>query len=218
MDLVIINASPRKSSNSALIAGAFAEGTAQAGARNEYHCLSDRVRWNEALSAVCQGEHILFVLPLFAECIPGTLMEFLEQLQPQLRRETPCVTRKMSFILHSGFPEACQRRCCEQYLKKLPAMLDSQFAGILSRGDTFFLTNVSPEQAAALSDAYRDMGRQFVDHGGHFFFPAAESFTGAEYITPKEARYYNRLAEIFLEQQARQRGCRAPLDAAPYAP
>lgn len=216
MDLVIINASPRRNSNSALITSAFVEGAALAGTRSEYHCLSDRNCWGEALSAVCRAEYILFVLPLFAECIPGTLMEFLEQLQPRLRREPSVVTRRMSFILHSGFPEACQRRCCEQYLKKLPAMLDSCFAGILSRGDSFFLSNVEPEQAAGLLDAYRDMGWQFVEHGGNFFFPDAEAFTGAEYMTPQEARYYNRLAGLFLEQQAKRQGCSVPLDAAPY--
>ena len=216
MDLVIITASPRRNSNSALITGAFVEGAALAGTRSEYHCLSDRNCWGEALSAVCRAEYILFVLPLFAECIPGTLMEFLEQLQPRLRRESPMVTRKMSFILHSGFPEACQRRCCEQYLKKLPAMLDSCFAGILSRGDSFFLSNVEPEQAVGLLDAYRDMGRQFVEHGGNFLFSEAEAFTGAEYMTSRDARYYNRLAEIFLVQQAKRQGCSVPLDAAPY--
>lgn len=218
MDLVIINASPRGKGNSALIAGAFAEGVAQAGSQSEYYSLSDRARWKKARDAVCRGVHILFVLPVFFECPPGIMMEFLEELQYQLRSEVSSGTRKMAFLIQGGFPEACQRRCCEQYLKKLPAMLGSQFAGILSRGDTFFLTNVEPHQAAGLLDAFRDMGRQFVNQGGDFFFPAAEAFTGPEYFTPKEARYYVRLSGVFLERWARERGCQGTLMDFPYGP
>ena len=218
MDIVLINASPRGNGNSGLIAGSFAEGVARAGARCELYCLADRSLWGKAGTAICRGAVTVFVLPLFVEGVPGIMMEFLEGFAARLRSDTCGSPRNMAFILHSGFPEACQRRCCEQYLKKLPDLLQSRYAGILSRGDTFFLSCVEPDKAAGLLDAYRDMGQEFAAHGGNFFFSAAEAFTGTEYFTAKEARYHNRMAGLFLEQQAQKRGCRVPLTDAPYEP
>ena len=216
MDLIIINASPRGNGNSGLIAGAFAEGAALAGGRSECYCLADRARWADAQTAIGRGEHVLFVLPAFFESPPGIMLEFLEELALRLRSADPIETREMSFIVHGGFPEACQRRCCERYLKKIPDMMDSRFAGILSRGDTFFMVNVLPEQAAGLLDAFRDMGRQFVEHGGNFFFPEAEAFTGSEYFTPQELRYYVRMSGVFLERLAMEKGCQGTLMDFPY--
>lgn len=218
MDIVLINASPRASGNSAKIARVFREGAARAGARSELYCLADRSRWEETTAAICRGEVTVFVLPMFAEGIPGIMMEFLEKLELRLQSAAPGGIRNIAFILHSGFPEACQRRCCEQYLEKLPALLQSRYAGILSRGDTFFLSCVEPDKAAGLLDTYRNMGKEFVSHGGNFFFPEAEAFTGAEYFTAKEARYYSRVAGLFLEQQVLKLGCRVSLTDAPYEP
>ena len=219
MHTVIISCSPRNPSvgNTTKILSAFSKGLHRAGVKTELYHLAERVQWDAAQNAFLSGEHIVFGLPLYAENIPGIMMEFLEILELRLRDcAVPCQTRYISFILHSGFPEACQRRCCERYLEMLPPMLHSQYAGILSRGNTFFMSYTDASYVEELISSYEDMGEKFAENGYTFFFPEAAAFTGPEYYTKKEARFYNRVAALFLQNTAASQGCTTPLDYYPY--
>lgn len=54
--------------------------------------------------AFIKNEEILIALPLYVECIPGLLFEFLETL-PKKNEHT-----RVPFLLQSGFAEGCQLR------------------------------------------------------------------------------------------------------------
>ncbi len=61
-----------------------------------------------------KNDEILIALPLYVECVPGLLLEFLETLPKKDERT------RLSFLLQSGFAEGCQLRCGEAFLEKLP--------------------------------------------------------------------------------------------------
>ena len=219
MDIVMITASPRipSQSNTIKIAEEFRLGLIHAGASVQTYCLADRMQWDAARDAFFRGNCIVMALPLYNGMVPGTMMEFLEKLSadtPSLEEEG--TRRKLAFILHSGFPEACQRRCCERYLETFSKILGCRFSGVLSHGNTFNVQfSTSPKGAAPLS--YEMMGQMFVESGGNFFFEEAVQFTGPEYITEKDAKIYNRIFRFFCEHTAQAHECKESLFYQPYS-
>ena len=88
MHVVIINGSPRikKNSNTGKIISAFTRGLGRAGATFEVFALSDRNVWDEARRAFLNNDKIIIAHPLFVECVPALLLEFLESLPEKRAR------------------------------------------------------------------------------------------------------------------------------------
>lgn len=213
MHFVIINASPHKVelSNTAMILEPFQKGIVEAESTFETYHLSKKQHWEKAKKAFLENENIVFALPVFAAILPGFMLEFLEEMISE--REIKA-NKKIAFILHSGFPEACQRRYCEDYLKTLPEMLNSTFSGILSYGiNVRFIKNT---QLKEVLNAYQYMGTQFVKNNGTFFFKEAVEFTGDEHITEIQAKKFNQIFNFFCRHIAEEKGCTTGLQARPY--
>lgn len=218
MHILIINSSPRTPSlsNTTMIINAFKKGVIKAGATVETYNLANKKSWNDIKNAFTNNVNIVFALPLYIETLPGIMIEFLEKLTLHINQnENTSIQRQVSFILQSAFPEACQRRCCEEYLKILPEQLNSKFAGILSHGDTFNLSFVESTKLNTLA-SYELMGNLFVKNNGNFFFDESLSFTGPEYFSEDEAKKYNRLLKFFCQHIAESKGCTKSLTDAPY--
>jgi len=216
MHIVIINASPRteKKSNTATIIRAWLRGYEQGGNTVEVYHLSDRKQWEAAKEAFEKNQHILFALPLYVENIPGVMLEFLEELPPKAEPGT-----KLSFLLQSGFPEACQRRCGEHYLEKLPGYLNCEFAGILSRGDMFGVNLMGEKAGDKMVQHFEEMGRRFAENGD-FLFPEAKAFTGIEYFDETFIKKFNRfgkhIQKLMMNGIAKKIGCKGRLDEKVY--
>lgn len=217
MHVVIINASPRiaKCSNTAKILHPFVEGVEEEGGSVELFSLSERCQWKTAMNAFYMNENIIFALPVFTETIPGIMMEFLEELSVEMqKRENRLSTRRLSFILQSGFPEACQRRNCENYLELLPSELNSEFAGILSYGFNMrFIQNKEFEEVLC---SYKKMGKGYIAHNCTFFFQEAKAFTGQDFFSTEEANLFNRIFNRLWRYISKERGCGASLCDKPY--
>jgi len=138
MHLIIINCSPRvkAKSNTNIIVSAFVNGFINQGNTAEVHHLSEMGKWDEIRSAFYNNENILMALPLYVECIPGIMIEFIETLSPKTNVEGQFKT-KLSFLLQGGFAEASQLRCGEKYLEQLPEFLNCSYGGTLIKGNMF---------------------------------------------------------------------------------
>ena len=125
MHVVIINGSPRvrKDSNTEKIIAAFAKGLSEKGVTFEIYAVSERKTWDAIRDAYIRNDEILIALPLYVECVPGLLLEFMETL-PEKDTHT-----RLSFLLQSGFAEGCQLRCGEAFLEKLPEYLGVRYGG-----------------------------------------------------------------------------------------
>ena len=82
MHVVIINGSPRvqKYSNTEKIIAAFAKGLSEKECTFETYAISNRKTWDIIRDAYIKNDEILIALPLYVECVPGLLLEFLETL------------------------------------------------------------------------------------------------------------------------------------------
>ncbi|MBR3670073.1 MAG: flavodoxin family protein [Fibrobacter sp.] len=214
--VVIINGSPRakKFSNTDKILQSFTKGLEEAGATYELYSLSSRSEWDSAREAFMTHNRTIIALPLYVECVPGTLLEFLETLPT--KREQPA---QLSFMLHGGFEEGRQLRLGEKFLKSLPAQFGCIYGGCLVRGGSFMIRMFNEKQTKAVLLPYRGMGEFFIEKGS-FLSPELKKFTGPEQIPWPFRKLIKVLFKLVLKKKfdnfAREWGCTKPLDSKPY--
>ncbi len=211
MHVVIINGSPRvqKYSNTEKIIAAFAKGLSEKESTFETYAISNRKTWDIICDAYIKNDEILIALPLYVECVPGLLLEFLETLPPKDKHT------RLSFLLQSGFAEGCQLRCGEAFLAKLPEYWGVRYGGCLVKGDNFGIRILGEEEQAQATKPYQAMGKLFAEGDG-FFHEEAKKFTGPEYL-PLPMRLvmgliFKTLAKKMFQKAAASWGCSAPLD------
>ncbi len=215
MHVLIINGSPRikKHSNTNAILEKFTEGLCENGATFEQHEISDKDSWDRIREAYYRNTEILLALPLYIECVPGLLMEFLETLTPKSDGS------RMAFLLQGGFMEGVQLRCGEAYLKIIAEKLGCEYMGTLVKGDNFLIRFFKGEWIDEKVSAYADMGREFAANG-NFNSKACKKFTGHEkfplpvrihvghILSTQAAKGFEMIAEAYE--------CDKPLDYKPY--
>jgi len=215
MHVVFLNGSPRveKFSNTNRIIDAFAEGLHEKGWTSEKHAISNRNNWDAARTAFAENKLIIIALPLYVECVPGLLIEFLETLEPKNDGT------RIGFILQCGFSEGCQLRLGEKFLKTLPAQLGCESLGVLCKGDNFGIRVNDDKTVAKMLAPYTKMGREFAD-AISFDTEAARKFTGPE-ILPAPGRLmvtivFKLFAKKMFNAAAQRWGCTESLEARPY--
>lgn len=232
MHALIINGSPRakKFSNTDKILLRITAGMAESGATFEQYEISNRAHWPTIRERFYQCDHILIALPLFVECIPGLLMEFLETLDAERKALVPSLSAGesesvggkkplLSFLLQSGFAEGVQLRCGEAYLHKLAGNLGCEYGGTLVKGDNFSIRLFEGEQRDKITAPYQEMGRIY-GRDGAFTDEACKKFTGPE-IFPLPVRLlvglvFKTFAKKMFQKKAQEWGCTRPLDDRPY--
>ena len=218
--VLILNGSPRvkKNSNTNKIIDAFGEGLRQAGTCYDVYSLSNRSEWDAAREAFMTSDNIIIAVPLFVECLPSLLLEFLNTLPTE--RKQPA---QLSFILHGGFDEGHQLRLGEKFLQSLPAQLGCSCGGVLVKGGSFLLRNRENSYIKKMTDkmlaSYTAMGLSFAQNG-NFMTPEAKKFTGPEKNPWIGLLLFNlifkRIVRKNFERIAQEWGCTEPLDSQPY--
>ena len=211
MHVAIINRSPlvQKYSNTEKIIAAFAKGLSEKESTFETYAISNRKTWDIIRDAYIKNDEILIALPLYVECVPGLLLEFLETL-PKKDKHT-----RLSFLLQSGFAEGCQLRCGEAFLEKLPDYLGVRYGGCLVKGNNFGIRILDEKNQAQVTKPYQAMGKLFAEGDG-FFREEAKKFTGPEYwplpIRLMMGLIHKTLAKKMFQKAAASWGCNVPLD------
>lgn len=216
MHLVIFNGSPRvkKYSNTDHILRAFTRGLEENGSTFELYTLSDKKEWELARSAFEGHDRIMIALPLYVECIPGLLLEFLETLSP---KEIPGT--EISFLLQGGFAEGCQLRCGEEFLRQLPQQLGCACGGCLVKGNNFGIRLFEGAKLDKATMPYKRMGKLFAQKGS-FETAEAKKFTGPEvYSLPIRlglGLIFHTVGRVIFRNAAKNWGCIRSLDDRPY--
>lgn len=211
MHVIIFNGSPRvqKFSNTDKIISSFAEGFCERGNTYELYSISNRREWGDARRAFNENKNILIALPLFVECVPGLMMEFLETLVPKTE------STQISYILQGGFAEGSQLRCGEAYLEKLTHELGCKYGGTLVKGNNFMLRFMDEMQVEKETDGYREMGKIF-DRDYNFFSEECQRFTGPEIYSLPVRIMLDILFKTAFKNTAislsKKLGCTKPLD------
>jgi len=214
--LVIINGSPRvaKFSNTDKIIHSFVKGLEETGITWELHNLSNRKEWDAAREAFLTHEHILIAFPLYVECIPSLMLEFLSTLPAERK-----VPGQLSFLLHGGMDEGNEFRLAERFLQKLPAQLGCSYGGTLIKGGSFRIRTTTDEERAKMVAPWPPMGKLFAQKGT-FLTPEAERFIGLEqypWILRKlVSLLFLKKVNGEFDNFAKGWGCTRPLNDKPY--
>ena len=214
--LVIINGSPRvaKFSNTDKIIHSFVKGLEETSITWELYNLSNRKEWDAARETFLANERILIAFPLFVECMPSLMLEFLESL-PSERRQPA----QVSFLLHGGMDEGNEFRFCERILQGLPEQLGCSYGGTLIHGGSFGIRTRENAVKAKIVAPYEKMGRLFAQ-SGNFLTPEAKKFTGPEQypwlVRKMVSLLFLKKVNKGFEDFAKSWGCTRPLDDKPY--
>ena len=217
MHVMIINGSPRVQSlsNTDKIISRLVKGmkTEDEELTYELYSISDRKQWDAAREAFKRNTEILIAIPLYVECIPGLLLEFLDTL------EKKDGNTRISFVLQSGFAEGIQLRCGEAYLEKLAGYLGCEYGGTLVKGGNFEIRFLSDESRVKATSPYAEMGREFSANG-NFYSDKCKAFTGPE-IFPAPVRvlvgfFFKTVVRKSFIRDGESLGCTRPLDYKPY--
>ena len=215
--LVIINGSPRvaKFSNTDKIIHAFVKGLEEEGVTWELHSLSNRKEWDAAREAFLQHERTLIAFPLYVECVPSLMLEFLSSLSTE--RQVP---GQLSFLLHGGMDEGNEFRLAQRFLQGLPAQLGCSYGGTLIKGGSFRIRTTSDEERAKMVAPWVPMGKIFAQKGS-FLTPEAERFTGPEqypwWVRKMVSLLFLKKVNRGFEDFAKSWGCTRRLDDKPYS-
>lgn len=215
MNLLIISCTPRikEKSNTDKILDEFKKGYESNGNTTETLYLYQRNEWEIIRKKFYENDSILFALPLYVECIPGIMAEFLESLKPKQKSNT-----KIGFLLHGGFAEASQLRCCESYLETLPSLLGCEYNGTLLKGNMFAVSLMDGKIRKQMVQPFYNMGKYYAQNN-YFHKEVVNDFAKPEYFSKKYIFISNVLSplnKLYLKVFAKKLGCKRPLNDKPY--
>ena len=215
MNLLIINCTPRmkEKSNTDKILDEFKKGYEAYGNTTERLYLSKRNEWEIIRKKFYENDNILFALPLYVECIPGIMAEFLESLKPKEKSNT-----KIGFLLQGGFGEASQLRCCESYLETLPSLLGCEYNGTLLKGDMFAVSFMNGKIRKQMVEPFYNMGKYYAQNN-YFNKEVVNDFAKPEYFSKKVIFLNNILSplrKLVFIVFAKKLGCKGSLNNKPY--
>ncbi len=216
MHLLIISCTPRvkEKSNTDKILTEFKKGYEENGNTTEILYLQQRKEWENIRSKFYENTNILFAIPLYVECIPGIMMEFLETLKPKTNINT-----KIGFILQGGFAEASQLRCCESYLEILPKMLGCKYNGTLIKGNMFPISFLREKYRSSMVHPFYDRGKEYAKDD-YFDKKIVNEFAKPEYFSKVSMFCSNYvfapLKKFLFYLFAKNLGCKNSLNYRPY--
>jgi len=215
MDLLIISCTPRakEKSNTDKILDEFKKGYESCGNTTETLYLCKRNEWEIIRKKFYGNDNILFALPLYVECIPGIMAEFLESLKPKQKSNT-----QIGFLLQGGFGEASQLRCCESYLETLPSLLGCEYNGTLLKGDMFAVSFLDGKIRKKLVEPFYNMGKYYA-RNNYFNKEVVNDFAKPEYFSKKVIFLNNVLSplkKLLFKIVAKKLGCKGSINDKPY--
>lgn len=160
MKLVIFNGSPRnKKSNSKILIEHFLSGYNKIISEPiPIHYLANSKQKEDQKEIFRNSEIVIIVFPLYTDCMPGIVKDFFESIV-ELKLTT---SKKIGFVVQSGFPEAIHSIYIERYLKKLTKRLKCEYLGTIIKGGIEGIQIMPPSMTKKLFGRFVDLGEYFA--------------------------------------------------------
>lgn len=160
MKLVIFNGSPRnKKSNSKILIEHFLSGYNKICSEPvPIHYLANGKQKEEHKEIFGNSEIVIIIFPLYTDCMPGIVKEFFESIVEL--KLTP--SKKIGFVVQSGFPEAIHSIYIERYLEKLTKRLKCEYLGTIIKGGVEGIQIMPPSMTKKLFGRFEDLGEYFA--------------------------------------------------------
>jgi NAD(P)H-dependent FMN reductase len=160
MKLVIFNGSPRyKKSNSSILIEHFLKGYNRINGNTVpvYYLANKSLR--EASEKIFrQADTVIVFFPLYTDCMPGIVKEFIEIIAHQ---STCSESKKIGFVVQSGFPESIHSSFLEKYLRKLTLRLNCEYLGTVIKGGVEGIQIMPAPMTKKLYSQFESLGEYF---------------------------------------------------------
>jgi multimeric flavodoxin WrbA len=174
MKLAIFNGSPRhKKSNSKILTDNFLKGF------NRFctdvvpvNYLANLKKTEENIEAFKNSETVIVIFPLYTDCMPGIVKEFFERIF--MMKDS--ATRRIGFIVQSGFPEAIHSVYVEHYLRKFAERINCEYLGTVTKGGVEGIQIMPSWMTRKLFKQFESLGEYFAKNG--IFSPEIKSSLG----------------------------------------
>jgi NAD(P)H-dependent FMN reductase len=160
MKLVIFNGSPRnRKSNSKILIEHFLSGYNKIYPEPvPIYYLANRNQKEAHKEIFRISDTVIVIFPLYTDCMPGIVKEFFEDIaQPE-----PTNSKKLGFIVHSGFPEAIHSTFIERYLRKLTMRLNCAYLGTIIKGGVEGIQIMPPLMTRKIFGRFEESGEYFA--------------------------------------------------------
>lgn len=158
MRWTLINGSPRgRRSNTLILLQRMAQGLADAGHSTELLSIALPSERALVVERWTQAERLLLGFPLYADAMPGQVMELFEELEGTCARPNPA---PIAFLVHSGFPEPGQSRAIERWLGLFAKRLGARHIATIVKGGLFDLQTLPARKAREILQRFEELGRQ----------------------------------------------------------
>jgi multimeric flavodoxin WrbA len=163
MKLTLFNGSPRnKKSNSKILVEKFLEGFSKIDTSTvEMHYLANIKKMDEHTKAFAEADTVLIIFPLYTDCMPGLVKEFIEAIANVKYN----FTKRVGYIVQSGFPESIQSVSVEKYLQKLTLRMECEYIGTVIKGGVEGIQIMPSYMTKKLFTNFTSLGEHFAKTG-----------------------------------------------------
>lgn len=160
MKLAIFNGSPRKEkSNSDILINHFLTGYNRVNVEAiPVYYLAGKKQKEGLAEAFGNADIVIIFFPLYVDCMPGIVKEFFESISNLKLTHS----KKIGFIVQSGFPEAVHSIYVERYLKKLTKRLKCEYLGTVIKGGVEGIQILPAWMTRKLFGRFQDLGEYFA--------------------------------------------------------
>jgi NAD(P)H-dependent FMN reductase len=176
MTLAIFNGSPRGTkSNSKILIEHFLAGYRTKNIEENVNISYIKANSDHAenIEIFRQADKAIIIFPLYTDCMPAMVKEFLEQLY-EAKGNKP---RDLGFIVQSGFPEAIHSVYVERYLAKFTRRMGCNYLGTVIKGGVEGIQVMPPSMTKKLFNNFRQLGSHFAETG-EFSAPIMDKLKG----------------------------------------
>jgi NAD(P)H-dependent FMN reductase len=162
MKLAIFNGSPRqKKSNSTILIEHFVSGYNKVNAEiPSISYIADFKLLDDNLETFKNAEIVIIIFPLYTDCMPGVVKEFLEKIY-DLKEFS---VKKIGFIVQSGFPETIHSVWVEKYLQKFTKRIACEYLGTVIKGGVEGIQVMPNFMTKKLFRNFERLGEHFANY------------------------------------------------------
>ena len=125
------------------------------------HFLSPARKIPACLEAFREAGEVLLIFPLYTDCMPGIVKEFLERIYLELPRGG----KKIGFMVQSGFREGIHSAAIERYLNRFAFRMGYESPGTLIKGGVEGIQIMPPLMTRTLFRDFRILGSYYAQKG-----------------------------------------------------
>ncbi|MDD3666474.1 MAG: NAD(P)H-dependent oxidoreductase [Bacteroidales bacterium] len=164
MKFVLFNGSPRnQKSNTKILLEHFLRGYNRVNPESvPVSYLANRKLKDDHLTAFRDSNIVIVAFPLYTDSMPGIVKEFFEDIA----RSGISGSKKMGFIVQSGFPEAIHSIYIERYLEKFTARMKCEYLGTIIKGGVEGIQMMPPFMTRKLFGRFEALGVYFATNFG----------------------------------------------------